>query len=118
MGSMRRWGARSFRFWFATMLSLALAAVGSFWHARAVADQFIGPPTAELQPFRAAPIPIGRHPVTHRWGWVFAYGDQYHDGVEVYVSPGGTLVGTNPLDLAEQLRQHREAEGQRSRPTT
>ena len=76
---MRRSVARSVEVGFALMLCLVLAAVGSFWHARAVADQFIGPPTAELQPFQVAPIPIGRHPVTNRWGWVFAYGNEYHE---------------------------------------
>jgi hypothetical protein len=100
------------------MLCMVLAAAGSFRHARTVADQFIGPPSEELQPFQSAPIPIARHPITHHWGWVFAYGDQNHDGVEVYVSPSGKLVGTNPPDLAERLRQRRDAERRPSRPTT
>lgn len=112
---MRRRVVRGLQLGLTATVCMAIAATVSFRHARTVADRFIGPPAEQLQPFREALVPIGRHPITARWGWVFAYGDQHHDGVMVYVSPSGEIVGTNPLDLGERLRLQRSAEGRASR---
>lgn len=46
-------------------------------------------------------------------GWIFSYpqASQFgRDGAEVYVSPTGTLLGTWPEDLAEQVEARRSAD--------
>lgn len=88
-------------------LAVALLIVGggmaSYHHARVVADDFVGTLPPGTTPYRAAPIPFHPAPGTKRWSWEIAYGDQFHDGFEVYVNLIGKIVGTNPPDLRAHL---------------
>ena len=81
----------------------ALTAISSYVNARGVANRLFGPLPAGTYQFHNGLIPFARHP-NGKIGWVISYGPVTGDAhAEIYVSPMGTVVGTNPLALHERL---------------
>jgi len=77
--------------------------IASYLHARSIANRLWGPLSAETVQFHDGVIPFHRHP-NGSWGWDIGYGPQVHDAhAEIYVSPFGRVIGTNPLDLGKLL---------------
>lgn len=87
---------------FAVIIAILLG-ITSYLHARSIANKLWGPLRAEELQFHDGVIPLRRFP-TGSWGWVIGYGSQLHDAhAEIYVSPFGRLIGTNPIGLQRDL---------------
>ena len=85
----------------------------SYAGARLTAGKVVGP-SPQLGPltteFAFGGIPM--LPDKPR-GWILAYPEAAgfgRDGAEIYVSPTGTLLGTWPEDLADQVEARRSAD--------
>jgi hypothetical protein len=88
---------------FFPVIAAILFGIASYLHARSIANRLWGPLTATTLQFHDGVIPFRRFPMGS-WGWVIGYGPQLHDAhAEIYVSPFGRVIGTNPLGLERDL---------------
>lgn len=98
---------------FLLLVIVAGLAGASYAGARLTAGKVVGP-SPQLGPLTAefAFEGISALPDKPR-GWILAYPQATgfgRDGAEIYVSPTGTLLGTWPEDLAEQVEARRSAD--------
>ena len=98
---------------FLLLVIVAGLAGASYAGARLTAGKVVGP-SHQLGPLTAefAFEGIATLPDKPR-GWIMAYPQASgfgRDGAEIYVSPAGTLLGTWPEDLAEQVEARRSAD--------
>ncbi|MGH7591874.1 MAG: hypothetical protein ACREL2_10585 [Gemmatimonadales bacterium] len=100
---------------FLTLLLLSgMAAAGSYGVAYLAQGKIVGPQPLELgaQATRFATDGIATLPGTPK-AWIFTYGPTKIPGmkqVEIYVSPLGSVLGTNPKDFAARLQAYRAAQ--------
>lgn len=100
---------------FLTLLLLSgLAAAGSYGVAYLAQGKLVGAQPLDLgaQETRFATEGIATLPGAPK-AWVFSYGPTKIPGmkqVEIYVSPLGAILGTNPKNFATRLQAYRAAQ--------
>ena len=103
---------RRFGIWVAAGLLLVCAGgVTSYARARRVAEAYLAPRPADIAQFHTGLVPL-RRTGDGRWAWSISYGPRAIPrlvGFEIYVSPAGRMVGTNPVSLDSLLNARRAA---------
>ena len=99
------------------LLLVCAGGVTSYSRARRVAEAYVNPRPPDVAQFHTGFVPL-RRTGDGRWAWSISYGPQAipgHVGFEVYVSPAGRLIGTNPVAF-DSLLNARRAAGEVSSP--
>ncbi|MGH7623687.1 MAG: hypothetical protein ACREOJ_00015 [Gemmatimonadaceae bacterium] len=86
-----------------SILLFIAGSIGSFYGARRIANRYVGDLPRGLTQTHHGFIPFRRYPPSDRWGWVISYDDANEDGFEIYVTPFGRILGTNPPGLRNRL---------------